>query len=308
MAVPGNALTALAAAAAWGGGDFAGGMGVKATGPSTAGALRVVIVAHALSLVVILAVLWLWPATHVSGLPHGRLLAWGLLGGCSQAISLTAFYIALARGEMGPSAAISGLIAASIPAILSSFMEGAPGGLRLAGFALAGAAIWLIAAGAKSSSATAEHRRTTTLLAILGGVGFGFFFITMRMTNSLGMWMPMALVRASCLACCLAMLAGLQLRNRHKSTQSTAGIQGATHWLSRTAWIGAAGVALLDTGGNMLFLVATRLGRLDVAAVLSSLYPAGTILLAAWWLHERPTRRQTIGMAVALGAVVLITL
>jgi drug/metabolite transporter (DMT)-like permease len=58
----------------------------------------------------------------------------------------------------------------------------------------------------------------------------------------------------------------------------------------------------------MLFLAATRLGRLDVAAVLSSLYPAGTILLAAWLLHERPTRRQLTGMAAALAAVVMITL
>jgi drug/metabolite transporter (DMT)-like permease len=67
-------------------------------------------------------------------------------------------------------------------------------------------------------------------------------------------------------------------------------------------------VALLDTGGNILFMAATRLGRLDVASVLASLYPAGTILLAAWYLHERPTRRQMMGMVVALAAVVMITL
>jgi len=70
----------------------------------------------------------------------------------------------------------------------------------------------------------------------------------------------------------------------------------------------ALGVALLDTGGNMLFVAATRLGRLDVAAVLASLYPAGTILLAAWQLHERPTRRQFAGMLAALAAVAMITL
>jgi drug/metabolite transporter (DMT)-like permease len=67
-------------------------------------------------------------------------------------------------------------------------------------------------------------------------------------------------------------------------------------------------VAVLDTGGNVLFMAATRLGRLDVASVLASLYPAGTILLAAWYLHERPTRRQTMGMVAALAAVVMITL
>jgi len=63
-----------------------------------------------------------------------------------------------------------------------------------------------------------------------------------------------------------------------------------------------------DTTGNLLFMAATRAGRLDVASVLASLYPASTILLAAWTLHERPTRRQGIGMGVAAAAVAMITL
>ena len=64
--------------------------------------------------------------------------------------------------------------------------------------------------------------------------------------------------------------------------------------------------ALLDTSGNLLFIAATRAGRLDVAAVLASLYPASTILLAALALGERPTRRQALGMFMALAAVALI--
>jgi drug/metabolite transporter (DMT)-like permease len=305
-----GALTALAAAAVWGGGDFSGGVGVKATGGSTAGALRVVIVAHAVSLGAILAALCLWP----SPFPHGTLLAWGLIGGCSQALSLTLFYMALARGAMGASAAVSGLIAASIPAIASSLIEGVPAGIRLAGFALAAAAIWLIAAGPTPANTTAEHRRTTMLLAVIGGVGFGFFFLTMRKTNSLGLLTQMALVRGACLAGCMAMLTGLRWSSRKKQIPSDNDNKRSNHnqksegWLNRTALLGALGVALLDTGGNMLFTLSTRLGRLDVAAVLASLYPAGTILLAAWWLHERPTRRQGLGMAVALAAVVLITI
>ena len=66
------------------------------------------------------------------------------------------------------------------------------------------------------------------------------------------------------------------------------------------------GTALFDTSGNLLFVAASRAGRLDVAAVLASFYPASTILLAAWLLKERPTQRQGWGMAVALVAVVLI--
>jgi drug/metabolite transporter (DMT)-like permease len=66
--------------------------------------------------------------------------------------------------------------------------------------------------------------------------------------------------------------------------------------------------ALFDTSGNLLFVLATRAGRLDIASVLASLYPAGTILLAAATLGERPTPRQITGMAIATAAVVLITL
>ena len=64
---------------------------------------------------------------------------------------------------------------------------------------------------------------------------------------------------------------------------------------------------ILDTVGNLFYLRATQLGRLDVAAVVCSLYPAGTILLAALVLRERPSRRQIAGMALALGAVMLLS-
>jgi len=299
MAPPINALIALTAAAAWGGGDFSGGLGVKAADGTTTGALRFVLLAHAVSLAAVLTALYLWPAPF----PHGKLLAWGLIGGCSQAISLTLFYIALARGEMGSSAAISGLIAATIPAIFSTLTEGAPAARRIAGFALAAAAIWLIAAGPTPANTTPAHRRTTMLLAVLGGLGFGFFFITMRLTNPLGLLTQMALVRSACLLGCLAMLAALHLLKNPTQPQTQPRAK-----LNRTALLCALGVALLDTGGNMLFTLSTRLGRLDIAAVLASLYPAGTILLAALWLHERPSPRQLLGMAVSLAAVLLITL
>jgi drug/metabolite transporter (DMT)-like permease len=295
MEVHSNALIALAAAASWGGGDFSGGLGVKAAGGTTAGALRLVLAAHVLSLAVLLAALALRGAVW----PHGAPLAWALAGGAAASAALTAFYMALSRGAMGASAAVSGLLAAAIPAAVSSALEGRPGALRLGGFALAAVAIWLIAAGPSPESVPAPHQRLTTLLAVTGGVGFGFYFVALRMANPLGLLEPMALSRAACLACCAAMLLALRLQS------STA---TAKPWLSRAAWLCVVGVAVLDTGGNLLFLLATRLGRLDVAAVLASLYPAGTILLAAWWLHERPTRRQFGGMAVALAAVVLITL
>jgi drug/metabolite transporter (DMT)-like permease len=282
---PAAALVALAAAASWGGGDFSGGMGVKATGGTAAGALKLVMLAHGTSLAVLLVLLaFLHPPA-----PHGPPLKWALIAGVTAAISLTAFYIALARGTMGPSAALSGLLAAGIPAAVSTWLEGVPAPLRIAGFVLAAAAIWAIAAG------NAHDDAKTLILALIGGIGFGIYFVALKLANPLGAFEPMAIARAASLVTCA--LLWLCVRGTGRSTR-----------LSPMAVFWAMGIALLDTGGNLLFIAATRMGRLDVAAVLASLYPAGTILLAAWRLHERPTRRQVAGMFAALIAVVMITL
>jgi drug/metabolite transporter (DMT)-like permease len=300
-----NILLALAAAASWGGGDFSGGMGVKAAGGTTAGALRVVMIAHASSLAVLLAILSLQHAA----LPHGAPLVWGLVAGVTAGISLTAFYIALARGAMGGSAALSGLLAAAIPAAVSSVLEGLPTALRIVGFVLALAAIWLIAAGpspeadhAVDGSEPSESSRATLVLALIGGIGFGIYFVALRLANPLGVLEPMAVARSASLVTCALLLAVVSVRSRASA------VGQAQTRLTRMAVVWAMGVALLDTGGNLLFIAATRTGRLDIAAVLASLYPAGTILLAAWHLHERPTRRQLTGMAIAAAAVVMITI
>jgi uncharacterized membrane protein len=148
-----NALIALTAAASWGGGDFSGGMGAKASGGRVVGAIRFVM-AHAMSLVVLLGVLW----SEHAGVPHGMAVLWAMGAGVTGALGLVAFYIALSRGAMGVSAAVSGLLAAAIPALVSSVMEGAPGAMRLAGFALAGGAIWLIAAGGPTRRISLRRR------------------------------------------------------------------------------------------------------------------------------------------------------
>jgi drug/metabolite transporter (DMT)-like permease len=231
-------------------------------------------------------------------------MVWALAAGAAAGVSLTAFYIALSRGVMGVSAAVSGVLAAIIPAVVSIGIEGAPGVLRLAGFAVALAAIWVIAAGDTPESTRADkaESRKTMALAIIGGLGFGFYFVALRMANGLGVMEPIALARAASLVTCLLLLAVVSLRRKSATSDKP------VPWLNKALIGWAMGVALLDTGGNMLLVAATRTGRLDVAAVLASLYPAATILLAAWRLHEHPTKRQLAGMVAALVAVVMITL
>jgi len=296
-----NALIALAAAALWGGGDFCGGMGVKQAGGSTKAALRFVVLSHCISFTVLLVIL----AVLRRPVPLGAPALWAVAGGVAGGVGLTAFYIALSRGAMGAAAAVSGLLAAAVPAVVSSAMEGAPRALTLAGFGMAASAIWMIAAG--DSPENQDSSTASLALAGFGGVAFGLYFVALRMANPLGLVAPMAIARCGSLAVCGLLLGAMAVWSSRDERQTRRTLR--TPRFAKVIWPllpWALGVALMDTGGNVMFVAATRLGRLDVAAVLASLYPAGTILLAAWHLHERPTRRQVAGMAAALAAVVMI--
>jgi len=287
----GNALYALAAAALWGGGDFCGGMGVKSAGGGLRAALRVVLLSHITSFAVLVAI----ARVRGDAFPHGALLAWAVTAGAAGGLSLICFYIALSRGAMGASAAVSGLLAAAIPAALTMWQVGSPGVRPMLGFAVAGVAIWLIAAGPAGAAG-----RQTALLATLAGVGFGIYFVALKMAGPAGVVWPMATARMGSLAVCSLMALGMRF------VPVKAGEPNVRLGRRAAGW--ALGTALLDTSGNLLFIAATRAGRLDVAAVLASLYPASTILLAALALGERPTRWQAVGMGTAVVAVALIAI
>jgi drug/metabolite transporter (DMT)-like permease len=294
----GNALLALAAAVLWGGGDFSGGMAVKSAGGAVRAALRVVLLSHAASFTVLVTV------AHLRGdpRPHGALLAWGIAAGVAGGLSLTAFYTALSRGAMGASAAVSGLLAAAIPAAFTLWRQGTPGARSMLGFAAAGLAIRLIAASqpVNPDSGPSQIARGASSLALLAGLGFGLYFIALSNAGPAGVLWPMASARIGSLSVCSLVLLALSLR-------APAPAEAAAR-LTRLAVVWTLSTALLDTSGNLLFIAATRAGRLDVAAVLASLYPASTIMLAALVLGERPTRRQALGMATAAIAIVLIAL
>lgn len=258
------------------------------------GALRVILLSHAASFTVLIAIAqWRGDA-----FPHGAPLAWGIGAGVAGGISLACFYVALSRGAMGASAALSGLLAAAIPAAVSIASEGSPGRLRIVGFLVAGGAIWLIAAGPNAEAKSADVG--TIWLAVAAGIGFGIYFVSLKMAGAAGVVWPMATARIGSLSVCSLMLLGLSTSSKTTKLASGRLNSAAARWALTTA--------LLDTSGNLLFIAATRAGRLDVAAVLASLYPASTILLAAWMLSERPTKRQGLGMLVAAAAVVMITL
>lgn len=274
----------LISAASWGGSDFVGGLGAR-----RAPALLVVVSGQILSLAALLAVclaLRIAPPDRYSSLC-------AVLGGFVGALSLALFYRALAMGAMGLTAALTGLLTAGVPVAFSFLRDGLPAPVNLGGLAAGCIAIWLIChrPSTQSESATrAGSQRNALLLGTASGCGFGAQLILLKLASGGGVLWAMTWTRASGVTALLIVVAAM----RPKAPKN------------RFLWIGLF-AGTLDTAGNLFYILAARAGRLDVAALVASLYPAVTILLAALVLREHPTRRQIAGMGLALAAVLLLS-
>jgi drug/metabolite transporter (DMT)-like permease len=272
-------------AATWGGSDFAGGVGAR-----RAPALLVVASGHIFSLIVLLA---LCLAIHIA-VPGSHYLLYAAIGGFEGSLALVVFYRALAMGAMGLTAALTGLLTALVPVAFSLFREGLPTPLTAVGLAMGLAAIWLIThapASKQPGSRVPATPPAALLLGALAGVGFGSQLILFKMASPGGVMWAMTSARAAGVVALLVFLLVMPPKGP---------------W--RGFWLMGIAAGGLDTIGNLFYIQATRFGRLDVAALVCSLYPAGTILLAALVLREWPTRRQIGGMALALAAVALLSM
>jgi drug/metabolite transporter (DMT)-like permease len=266
----------LSAAVTWGAADFSGGIAAK-----TANAFNVVVVAHATGLAFMLSLALIFREP----IPGWHTLLWGAVAGLIGGIGLAAFYKALAVGTMGINAPLSAVITALVPLLFSFTTEGLPHAAQIVGFALAMVSIWMIA-----SPHGAAGKSQGLALAVVAGVGFGGFLLFIKLAGSQSVFWPLVSARA---ASTLLMLAIVLLTG------------SAWKWGRATLpWMLVAGI--LDSGANALFVAAAHRGRLDVAAVLSSLYPASTVVLARLVLKEHLSRLQFAGMLLALIAVALI--
>jgi drug/metabolite transporter (DMT)-like permease len=266
----------LAAAASWGAADFSGGLATKRVNP-----FGVVVVAHGTGLLFMLLLAFL----AQEPVPSRISLLWGMAARLVGGIGLAALYKALAIGKMGVNAPLSAVITALLPLLFSFSTEGLPRPLQLVGFALAFISIWLIAA-----QPAASGGREGLGLAAMAGIGFSGFLLFSKLAGAHAVFWPLVFAR---LASLLLMLAIVLM-----SGQDWKPAKGALPYML------VAGV--LDSGANALYIAATQHGRLDVAAVLSSLYPASTVMLARVLLKERLSPPQGAGIVAALIAVPLI--
>ena len=267
----------LLAAASWGGGDFSGGLAAK-----RASVFRVVAVAHGCGLIATLAMALLTGER----IPPAPALWWGGFAGFVGAFGIAALYRALAIGRMGVVAPVAAVVTGVLPVLAGIRTEGMPDRLQFVGFALALISIWLVA---RPDEQLDSHRGVG--LAALAGIAFGLFLIAGKEAGHDGLFWPLVVARAVSTALMMAIVVFLP-----PEPQS----------LRQVLWpMVLSGV--LDSAGNALFIAATRHGRLDVAAVLSSLYPASTVILARVLLREHIAKLQGIGIACAIAAVALIT-
>jgi drug/metabolite transporter (DMT)-like permease len=278
----------LAASAFWGASDFLGGLATR-----KAHVVLVVALAHGLSLGLLVLIAW---ATH-SPVPPEHFVFRGLAAGTFGGVALLLYYQALSLGEMGLTTALTGLLTALVPVGYSFFTLGSPKFSQIAGFVLAAGAIVLIA-----YTPAGRPRPLALGLAALAGLCFGVFLVVLNVSSAHSLIWQLVYSRVASATLAGGIVVWVQLRSG----------ENAAAWRKQTRenrfiWVaGSAGV--LEATGSLLYMRSATEGRLDVAAVLASLYPVVTIVLAAWFLKERTTSSQALGMALALGAVVLVSL
>lgn len=267
----------LLAGVSWGGGDFSGGLAAK-----RASVFRVVAIAHACGLLAMLAMV---RVTGESVPPRSDLL-WGAFAGLAGALGIAALYKALAIGRMGVVAPVASVVSGVLPVLFSLRVEGMPDRIQLFGFALALVSIWLVA---RPNEFVDSHRGLG--LAVLAGFMFGLFLIGGRQAGHHGVFWPLVSARVASTTLMFTIVA-IAPRD--------------TRPLRAVLWPMVLS-GLLDSAGNALFIAATRHGRLDVATVLSSLYPATTVILARVLLKEQMSVTQVAGIVGALVSVALIS-
>ena len=301
-----SAVLALAGALIYGAADFVGGLTSRRSGT-----YAVVVGSQLAGLLLLLAVLPLLPSEALTW----PALGWGAVAGLGGGAGVALLYRGLAIGRMSVVAPITAIGAATVPVVVGLVGGERPSATALLGVVLALIAVVLVSL-SPSPSASSEHGRAEVFAATGGvprgwrrpglpeaigaGLAFGAFFVLLDRAGdealraqaaeggSATLW-PLVGARSSIV---LIALAALATRSPLKPAPGT--------------WPVIALVGTLDMGANVLYMTARSRGSLALVAVLISLYPASTVLLARVVLRERLGRLQLGGLACAALGVVLI--
>ena len=283
-------VLALGAALTYGVADFIGGLVTKRNN-----VLTVVFLSQLLGSV---ALAVSFPLLH-EGNAGSEALAWGALAGLAGSFGVIFLYAGLASSRMSVVAPITAVEAAAVPVVYGLLTGERPGAASLVGVVLALIAVTLVSSApgldeTPASAATPAHRsagqRSGVPQALVAGVSFGAFFILLGEAGADAGMMPLLGARLSSVG--LMFLLVLVRKAPRKPAAGTL--------------LGVAAAGILDVAANLLYLLATREALLSLAAVITSMYPVMTILLARIALRERLGRLQVAGLVLAAIGVVLI--
>ena len=273
-------LLALGSSLAYGCADFLGGLGAR-----KAHVLRTVMIAAPASLAVELL---LWPVLGAS-FSTGA-LGWGAASGVASAAAFALLYRTLAMGPMNVLSPVTALVSAALPVGVGLLQGEHLAAAGLVGLPLALVAVVLVSAGHGADSA--RPSRTALLLAFGAGAAIALQLIFLHQAPSDSGVAPLIIGRAVSSAV----------------TLTAAGLMHRRLGPERPAYAMSAAAGVLDSVANLLFLLAARSGDLTVVAVITALYPAGTVLLARGVLAERIHRGQLVGLGTAAVAVSVLAL
>lgn len=278
----------LLTAALFGAGDFFGGLSTKRVS-----VVVVIAIAHFIGLVSIALVA---PFVAEEFLTRDFLV--GIAAGVAGGLGVALLYRGLAQGPMAVVAPLTAITSAAIPSLWGILGGESFTRIAWAGILLAGLAIVLTSLPGEPRARKAQIAPRVIIESLLSGAFFGVFFILFDTTSTTSSPWPVVgsrLITASVLLIWL-------LAVRRSELHALKSVEGR----KVLPLIALAG--LFDTASNALFLVATSFGDLTIVAVLSSLYPASTVLLARFVLDERMSRVQFTGLVAALAATILIAL
>ena len=271
-------LFALGSGLTFGAADFAGGLAAKRSP-----AIAVTFVSQAVGVAVLAVLMGVLP-----GRPSSSAFGYGAAAGVAGALSLVAYLRALALGPMGVVAPVASVVGVTVPVAAGIVLGERPSALAVAGIVLGMVAVGIVATGRG-----VERHAAVSLgpaLALLGGAGFGVFFVLLdRTPDGSGLW-PLIGARIASLVLLSALVVIRRTGLPARDAMPTVAVSGG-----------------LDMLANILFLLATRTRLLTIDALLTSLYPIVVVVLARHLLAERLGRPQALAVALSLAAVAVIT-
>ncbi|MGI8679214.1 MAG: EamA family transporter [Jatrophihabitans sp.] len=270
----------LLAAVLYGIGDFAGGIGSRRHN-----AITVLLYSYPLGAALMAAMLPFFPGTVDT-----RVIVYGILGGIAGEVGVILLYSLMTVAPINVVSPVTAVLAAIVPVVVGLGIGERPHITAWFGILLGLLAVTLVS----RTGDDHPHGRVgvrVLVLAVLSGLGFGLYFVLLaRAGDNSGLW-PLVISRFASAVLVVPIAA------------SRGGFQRIGGRM--LGIVAVAGVC--DALANMFFLLASRAGLLSLASVLTSLYPATTVVLAVWLLREHTSRVQRAGLALAMGAIVLIT-